>query len=47
MQWMIVEANARVPAQLDNFWFLLMTGTFVVCVITAAVTLSLHFRRTA
>ena len=47
MQWMIVGANARVPAQLDNFWFLLATGAFVICVISAAVTLSLHFRRTA
>lgn len=45
MHWLIMQANTRVPPQLDNPPFLLMTGVFVVCVLVAAVTLSLHFRR--
>ena len=46
MHWLIAQANTRVPPQLDNPPFLLMTGVFVLCTIAAAVTLSLHFRRT-
>lgn len=44
---LVMSANAQVPAQLDNVWFLLMGGAFVVCVIAAAVTMVLHFRRAA
>jgi hypothetical protein len=47
MHWLIVEANTHVPPRLDNPPFLLMTGVFVACVIAAAVTLSLRFRRIA
>ena len=47
MHWLIAEANTRVPPQLDNPPFLLITGVFVACVIAAAVTLSLRFRRTS
>jgi hypothetical protein len=47
MHALIAEANSRVPPQLDNFPFLLMTGVFVLCTIAAAITLSLRFRRTS
>lgn len=47
MHWLIAQANTRVPPQLDNPPFLRMTGVFVVCTITAAVTVSLHFHRIA
>ena len=47
MHWMIVDANSRVPPQLDNSLLLAMAGLFVAWVVAAAVTLSLHFRRTA
>jgi hypothetical protein len=46
MQRLIIDANARVPPQLDNQWFLLMGGAFVICMIIAGITLGLHFRRT-
>ena len=47
MQRLVIDANARVPPQLDNQWFLLMGGAFVICMICAGVVLGLHFRRTA
>ena len=47
MQRLVIDANARVPPQLDNQWFLLMGGAFVICMIFAGVVLGLHFRRTA
>ena len=47
MHALIAQANSRVPPQLDNPPFLLMTGAFVLCTIAAAVTVSLRFRRTA
>jgi hypothetical protein len=47
MQWAIIEANARVPPQFDNTFLLAAGGLFVAWVIAAAVTLSLHFRRSA
>ena len=46
IQWLVVDANARVPPTLDNAHFLVMGGLFVVWVVAAAVSLSLHFRRT-
>jgi hypothetical protein len=36
-----------VPPRLDNTFLLAAAGLFVAWVIAAAVTLSLHFRRTA
>jgi hypothetical protein len=47
IQRLVIDANARVPPQLDNQWFLLMGGAFVICMICAGVVLGLHFRRTA
>jgi hypothetical protein len=47
MQRLIIDANARVPPQLDNQSFLLMGGAFVICMIVGGVTLGLHFRRAA
>jgi len=41
-----IEANARVPPQFNNTFLLATGGLFVAWVIAAAVTLSLHFRRT-
>ncbi len=42
-----IEANARVPPQFNNTFLFAAGGLFVAWVIAAAVTLSLHFRRTA
>jgi len=47
IQRLVIDANTRVPPQLDNQWFLLMGGAFVICMIFAGVALGLHFRRTA
>ena len=47
MHWMILDANSRMLPQLNNSLFLAIAGLFVVWVIAAAVTLSLHFRRAA
>ena len=47
MHWMILDANSRVPPQMNNSLLLAMAGLFVAWVIAAAVTLSLHFRRAA
>jgi hypothetical protein len=47
VQWLVIDANTRVPPQLDNQSFLLMGGAFVICTIVGGVTLGLHFRRTA
>ncbi len=44
---LVVNANTRVPAHLDNFWLLLLGGGFVISVIIAGVTMVLHFRRAA
>lgn len=44
---LVVEANTRVPPRLDNDWFVLIGGLFVLFVVASAVTLGLHFRRTA
>ena len=46
IQWLVVDANSRVPPVLNNTLFLAMGGLFLVWVISAAVSLSLHFRRT-
>ena len=42
---LVVDANTRVPPQLENHWFYLMGGAFVACMIVAGVSLVLHFRR--
>jgi len=46
IQWLVVDANTRVPPTLNNEHFLVMGGLFVIWVVSAAVSLSLHFRRT-
>jgi hypothetical protein len=45
IQRLVVDANARVPPQLDNQPFLLMGGAFVICMILSGVVLGMHFRR--
>ena len=46
IQWLVVDANSRVPPVLNNTLFLAMGGLFVAWVVASAITLSLHFRRT-
>ena len=47
MHWMILDANSRVPPQLNNSLLLAMAGLLVAWVVAAAITLSRHFRRVA
>ena len=44
---LVIDANTHAPAHLDNVWFALMGGAFVICIIAAAVSMVLHFRRAA
>jgi hypothetical protein len=46
IQWLVIDANSRMPPVLNNTLFLVMGGLFVAWVVTSAITLSLHFRRT-
>ena len=45
IQRLIVDANTRMPPQLDNQWFYVLAGAFVVCMVLAGLTLVVHFRR--
>ena len=47
MHWMILDANSRMPPQMNNSLLLAIAGLFAAWVIAAAIALSLHFRRTA
>ena len=47
MHWLLIDANSQVPPRLDNSLFLLLTGGFVVLVLSSVVMLALHFRRAA
>jgi hypothetical protein len=45
IQGLVVDANTRLPPQLNNQWFYLLGGAFVICLIFSGVSLVLHFRR--
>ena len=44
---LVIEANTQMPPRLDNDWFMLIGGLFVLFIVSSAVMLGLHFRRTA